>query len=137
MARYHDWPERLYDVIKEANGKKFKWGKHDCALFICNCILAINGDDYAREFREKYKSARGADGALKKIGKVNTLMELCDSKADRVEISHAKRGDIAAFETDSGLALGVVTGDRVTFLSRKSGILSLPLSNCVCAWSVN
>ena len=134
--RYYDWPERLHDVIRAAKKAEFKWGKNDCALFACDCILAMTGIDHAKKFRGKYSTRKGAATALKKIESVDDIAELADKYlGERISLSHAQRGDIVLIAVEDDNALGVIAGNHAVFLAPQ-GILTRLLSKCVCAWKV-
>ncbi len=135
--RYHNWPEKLHEVIKKAKGESFKWGTHDCALFTCDCIEAMTGIDYAKRFRGKYKSEKGSWKALKKIEGVTKLSKLADKLlGDRIELSRASRGDLVILLDEDREVLGVVVGTHAVFLS-PDGIQMRILGECKYAWRVN
>ncbi|MFQ5783616.1 MAG: hypothetical protein ACE5H8_02180 [Alphaproteobacteria bacterium] len=136
MKRRVDWPERLARTVRAAQGRRFAWGGHDCALFVCDCILAMTGCDPAARFRGRYRTARGAARALRRIAGVATL----DALATRllgapVPVATAKRGDIVLLDTDDGPALGVVIGARAAFTSPR-GLAFVPVSAPRRAWRV-
>ena len=134
--RFHDWPERLFGVIKDAQSATFVWGSNDCALFACDCIKAITGVDRAANFRGRYKTRKGALASLKKIEGVETLPQLADKYlGERIALSHARRGDIVLISVDSNNMLGVVAGSGAVFLTLE-GIRVVSLQECICAWTV-
>ena len=47
MERVESWDLKLDDFILSRQNKKFKWGVQDCALFACDCIKEITGQDVA------------------------------------------------------------------------------------------
>ena len=134
--RRHDWPERLHEVITKSKKKTFTWGTNDCALFVCDCVLAMIGIDYAANFRGKYKTKKGALTALARIEDVKTLPELADKYlGERIALVNAQRGDIVLLTADSMEALGVVVGKNAVFLA-PDGIQIMLLEKCTCAWRV-
>ena len=135
--RYHDWPEKLFAVVKTAQRSKFIWGENDCALFACDCAKAMTGVDYAERFRGKYTTRKEAEVALKKIEGVNNLSELADKYlGERISTSVVQRGDVVLLTVDSLQVLGIVTGNGAVFLALSGGIQVVPLKECSCAWSV-
>ena len=135
--RNHNWPEMLHEVIAKAKRKTFVWGTHDCALFVCDCIQAMTGIDYAKKFRGKYRSEKGSWKALKKIESVESLSELADKfLGDRIKLSNAGRGDIVILIEENREVLGVVTGTHAAFLS-PDGVQMRTLTKCKFAWKVN
>ncbi len=134
--RYHDWPERLFEVIRKAQSSDFKWGENDCALFACDCAHAMTGVDHAADFRGKYKTRKGALAALARIEGVKTLPELADKYlGERIALVNAQRGDVVLLAADSVEALGVVAGSYAVFLA-PNGIQTMLLEKCICAWRV-
>ncbi len=135
--RSHDWPEKLHEVIAEAKKKTFEWGNHDCALFVFDCIQAMTEIDYATRFRRKYTNELSSRRALRKIEDVGGLVELFDKfLGERIELSHAKRGDVVILMDGRREVLGIIVGKCVVFLSQK-GIQLRVLSECKFAWGVN
>lgn len=140
--RLDDWQQRLGEVIRAAAGKPFQWGAHDCALFACDAVLAMTGKDPAASFRGKYKTKRGAYGALKRFaggGLKETFAKLADQfgfiQLDNA--AFAKRGDVVLLDTPEGDALAVVdlTGRHCLVVSEK-GLITKPLSDATCAWAI-
>ena len=135
--RYHDWPERLFTVVKKAKQSTFVWGENDCALFACDCVKAMTGIDHASKARGKYKTEKGAWRALAKIEGVKTLPELADKYlGSRIDLVNAKRGDVVSLIVDSAEALGIVVGSCAVFLTI-NGARTVPLHECILAWEVN
>ena len=64
MERVESWDLKLDDFILSRQNKKFKWGVQDCALFACDCIKEITGQDVAYYFRGKYKNKNEAYSML-------------------------------------------------------------------------
>ncbi len=134
--RYHDWPERLFEVVKRAQNSEFKWGKNDCALFACDCAKAMTGVDYAADFRGKYSSRKGAMVALRKIEGVKSISKLASKYlGEEIALTSVQRGDVVLIKVDSSEALGVVVGSYAVFLT-SSGIQTVLLSKCILAWRV-
>lgn len=134
--RYHDWPERLFAVVRKAQGSIFQWGRNDCALFACDCAQAMTGVDRAESFRGKYKTEKGARQALRKIENVKNLPQLADKYlGERIELSHAGRGDVVSLKFGGREVLGVITGDYAVFVAPE-GVETVPVEDCICAWRV-
>ncbi len=135
--RHYDWPERLADYLLQVKGMSFEWGKNDCALFVCNCIELITGEDHASKFRGKYRTEKGALLALKRIGKVPDLPSLATDKlGPPINILMASRGDIVEIVTDLGPTLGVVFNDKIFFVGLQ-GLCYFPVSMASRAWKVD
>lgn len=139
--RFEDWPQRLDDFLRAAQGRLFTWGEHDCALFAADAVLAITGEDHAAAFRGRYSTARGALRALKVYGQ-GTLEATVAARLGPVVINPRglQRGDIAAFgdSGEFGCGLGVVdlSGRHFVALSPVGGPGRMPLASAVCGWRV-
>ena len=147
IERRPDWPECLAETVRAARGRPFQWGRHDCALFACDCIAAMTGVDPAARFRGRYKTARGAVGALKRYGSsaegfgpqaggVRSLEELATRVLGvPIRPEMARRGDIVSFDTALGPVLGVSLGSRAAFTGPE-GLTFVPVSATRQAWRV-
>jgi len=141
MIRFNDWPERLQEVVAEAQDKRFEWGSHDCALFAMNVVFALTGEDLAISFRGKYRTARGAAGQMIRFAG-GGVEEMADKMAEMHDIKEtpvafARRGDVVLIDIESvGPALGIVLGQDATFVSLASGLTRRPLLECRRAWRI-
>jgi len=136
MKRFDDWPDRLAEFMKREQNRPFAWGESDCALFVCDCILALTGEDLAKDFRGRYTTQRGAYRVLKRIGKVSSLEELATKNlGPPIQVSYAQRGDVVSIPTSLGTALGIIVGIGAMFKS-PSGLVMSDRNNCLQAWRV-
>lgn len=115
IKRYHDWRTRLSVYLHEIAHEPFHWGVHDCALFAAGAVEAMTGEDFAAGYRGKYKTLIGGLRKLKQSGFVDHAA-MAASLFDECHPSSAHVGDLAAIETDHGVALGVVQGQRIYVL---------------------
>jgi len=118
--------------IDSATNRPFVWGECDCCLFAAGVVKAMTGKDYASEFRGKYKSARGALGALKRYGK-GDLEKTMDSKLPRT--SSPGRGDVVMTIVNGMQALGICVGRACAFKS-PDGLSFIDTSDITAAWAV-
>ncbi len=129
-----DWPERMNAVIEEARDKPFAWGEHDCCLFAADVVQAITGKDYAKEYRGKYKTMRGAYKLLKK----KPLAKVLDSRFKRTPFPN--RGDVVLIPGSMvgsvQDALGICIGVKVALVSEGGGLDFMPYGGDMKAWSV-
>ncbi|MEJ5079806.1 DUF6950 family protein [Ochrobactrum sp. MYb379] len=115
IKRYHDWRTRLSAYLYEVAHKPFQWGVHDCALFAAGAVEAMTGEDFAADYRGKYKTLIGGLRKLRKSG-FDDHAAMAASLFEECHPSSAHVGDLAAIETDQGIALGVVQGQRIYVL---------------------
>jgi len=115
-----DWVEVMGEQIEAARDKPFKWGEHDCCLFAANVVLAMTGEDYAKPYRGKYKTAKGAFRLLKKRSLADTLTKHLDP------VEHCNRGDVALISGNIvGQVfdiLGICVGMRVALVKEDGGL---------------
>jgi len=136
MMRRHDWQARLDAVLRAAETRPFAWGRHDCALFACDCIAAMTGEDPAARFRGRYRTARGAYGALRRIGGARDPGALATKLLGAaVSPAFARRGDLAEVETDGGPALGIALGSVVALVAFE-GLVRVGVDRARRAWRV-
>ena len=134
--RRADWPERLAEVVKAARGRPFQWGRHDCATFAFDCVLAMTGVDRLADFRGRYRTAKGARRALKRIGGVATVEDLATALTIRpADAQTAQRGDVVLIDGDLGPTLGVCLGVRSAFVG-PDGLAFAPTAVVRRAWRV-
>lgn len=104
--RNNDWLKQLRETIQAASGRPFLWGENDCCLFAADCCVAVCGVDPAEQYRGKYKTERGAKGALKRTH--GSLEGAWDACFKRVDVSLRQRGDVVLFDSEFGRCVGVV-----------------------------
>ena len=138
LQRLPNWPALLAAEIEAARDRPFAWGSHDCALFVCNCILAITGQDFAERFRGQYKTERGAKYQLARRG-YDTFEALARSRfGDPLEtVRLAGRGDPVFVSNDLGFACGVVDLNGREFVAVSTdGLEHFPIDLATLAWRV-
>lgn len=108
--RHPDWENRLGAYLRDCRGVPFAWGRHDCCTFVGGAVLAMTGVDHIAAFRGRYRTARGAVRALRRIGR-GTLARTVTAKAKPVKVSLAQRGDIVLVDDGhGGEAVAIVLG---------------------------
>ena len=146
LQRKPDWPTKLIEELGRAETKRFVWGKNDCCLLLCDCILAMTGVDIAvPEFRGKYKTKKKAYALIKKVGGdrgVEGVAEVIFARygVTEVPVAYAQRGDCVLAEVEipggeQGPALGIVVGRHSAFMSGE-GLIYIPIDQCSRAWRV-
>lgn len=109
LVRLPHWRSALSRCIEEALQRPFEWGRHDCALFAADAVLAMTGVDPAEVWRGRYSTPRGAITVLRRGGHDDHIA-VAAGYLPEVHPSRAAMGDIMEVETPEGAALGVLTG---------------------------
>ena len=130
--------ESLNNYLKSVSDKPFAWGVHDCLTFTNSAYVAMYGEGWAddwlgrymdgtrvlnkRELKAEFRQSvfeRAVDLKLCRVHHVPPLGALVTTK-------EARRWSI-------GVAMGICTGTKAVFLSKKS-LLFLPLEAIKDAW---
>jgi hypothetical protein len=133
--RIEGWESRLVEIIEFARHQPYVLGSHDCFRVACMVVASLTGVDRWPELCG-YKTRRQSKVSIAKHGK--TFEEAGDwfFGADRIDVRHARRGDICALQTPDGEKhLGVCLGAEVALLA-DDGLVYLPTLSCLCAWRV-
>ena len=133
--RVDNWPEILNEHIKLADTEEFKWGQFDCCLFAADFVKEITGTDYAKPFRGKYKTVKGAYSALKKYGR-GKLVDTVSGILPTIPVPLAGRGDVVCTDLGGNDALGICVGEYSIFLTPEGGG-KIKTLDCKMAWRVN
>ncbi len=118
----------------------FVWGVWDCALMAAAHIDALTASELYVEHAGHYDSEAGAAGYLASLGFSGLgalAASVLGSSIDNVRF--AQRGDVVSFDTDLGMALGLVSlcGTRIIGLNpSKPGFIRLPRDLAIDAWRV-
>lgn len=166
--RYVDWYQRFMAAVEQRRRTPFAYGHHDCSLGACDLALAIcDCPDPGDPWRGKYKSERGAIGALRRYLGADRAMRYDDllfaaavKRAAEIGFGrwedpiYAQRGDIVFVRLDSlpsidrvdpkliagdrHFALGTVAlNGREILVPGEAGYVALPQRAATAAWSVN
>ena len=138
LRRHRDWEARLAAAIEASRAKPFAWGDFDCALAMADLVAAMTGVDAGARFRGRYKTARGAAGALRRRGAGTLEATLTALFGDPVPRTFAQRGDVVLVDTEAGPAAGVVALDGASMhvAAPERGQIRLPLRLATMAWRV-
>lgn len=131
--RKEGWEIILSDMITDAMNKPFKWGEHDCALFMGRVVRAISGIDTVSHFEGKYDTEKAAKALLKPYK--GGIIGLLDNHPDleKIDVKMAKRGDIV-FDVNSK-AVGICLGRDSAFIS-PIGMVFLRTLGLNKAWGI-
>jgi hypothetical protein len=142
MTRLPDWEKRLHAALIERMSQPFAWGTHDCALFACDCILAMTGVDAAAWFRGKYRNHNGARRVMRKFTGGYGLESLADQiarqhRVHEVPITKAQRGDLLLLDSRMGPTLAIVSLDGFRACAASpQGLESFPVLQARRAWRI-
>ena len=133
ISRNNTWCEDLHAFLTSRMTAPFSWGKQDCCLFAADAVQVMTGHDYAKAFRGKYRSYRGArkvigahGGDLKTL--LNDVLGAPQSKLN------ARRGDVVAVGNNDNPAAGIVF-DGV-WIAGPEGLINIPMYDILCAWRI-
>jgi hypothetical protein len=115
----------LSEYVEQSFHRPFKWGEHDCTLFVINWIKEATGKDFL-ETLPKWNSEREALGLIKSLG---GLEKACDDRLKRIPVVQAKNGDIGMIDKSLCLFIGpriVATG--------VNGLIYFNRGDAKCAW---
>lgn len=136
MKRRDDWPERLVAVVQQAQARPFRWGEHDCALFVADCVKAMTGVDVAEGLRGSYQDR---PGAIRRLAERFAVLDLrgLGTRLFGAPIAPAlaQRGDVALVMLEGQGSAGVVLGPTVAAPGRR-GLLHVPLERAEIVWGV-
>ena len=132
--RHGDWSTALALYLESCTDKPFKWGEHDCCLFAANAVVAMGGQDYAADFRGKYRTKTGALRALKRYGKGDIASTMTALLGEPCAPLQASRGDFVLLENQGDPALGIVF-NGIWFVGL-NGLVKAQLSDALMFWRV-
>lgn len=145
LRRIEGWERRLADFVSQARSRVFQYGSWDCCLMPCAAVEAMTGVDPAAALRGRYKTERGALGALRRFaggGLTETVEKIAaDLGAVEVALSFARRGDMVLFDDPAlvqrpfDAALGLCLGREVAVMEL-DGLRLWPLARARRAWAV-
>ncbi|MCE9566376.1 MAG: hypothetical protein K8U57_30500 [Planctomycetes bacterium] len=129
--RVEGWELLLAEHVREAYGRRFQWGEHDCVLWAGRWVRLCTGKDLIAEWEGKYKTEAGARRIMKKLGYA-VVADAVDDRLNPIPVALAKRGDILL--GPSG-ALGVCFG-RHGFFPGPDDVTMADTLTCPRAWAV-
>ncbi len=134
--RFVDWEQRLNNVVNEYMLKPFEWGVSDCCMFAADCVAAMTGIDYAKGIRNTYTNIEEARQRINEVYSVTGVDDIPNAVGlQEIGCTKAMRGDIVAYETKYGPALGVCYGRYALFKS-DIGLQSVAMNRVQKSWRV-
>lgn len=133
MKRANDWPTRLAEFLLSKRSEPFQWGKNDCCLFAADAILAMGGNDVAKDVRGRYTTAIGARRIMRNLGAAN-VVELLTQRLGEPD-SKLVRGVIVAVESDGQQVAGVFY--HKPWVLTENGLQSMRIESVIKSWSLS
>lgn len=118
----------LHEYIRANRARRFRYGRHDCALFAAGWVIASGGPDLTLGIT--YASLTDGLAQLRARG-FSDHVAVAAAHLPAVPVLRARAGDLA--EIDG--ALGIVTGETVAVLAR-NGVGVRPLTDARRAFRV-
>lgn len=115
--RLADWDVRLADWAQSALGRRFCWGKTDCALLAFEAFDALTGGDLAGAYRGQYAGSAGARAFMRRWD-IDAARVLRASGCRDVHPAFAQRGDIILANDGQWLCAHVCLGARLLMAPR-------------------
>jgi hypothetical protein len=133
--------ERLNEYLKSVRHLPFQWGVHDCLTFSNAAFKSIHGygwaDDWLGRYMKDGKPLRRLE-TIKEFGfrefddAIDERLERCKGVPPLGAIVTTKQSE----QWLTGVALGICTGTRAVFISRKN-MLSFSLDAIDKSWVKN
>ena len=140
--RKQGWEARLISYIEKTSNKKFKWGKCDCLIVVCNAAKIVCDVDPMSKakpgdpdtIRGAYATREEAYALIKKHRR--SLPNIMDIHFKRINPYFAQRGDIVMKKLENGKTFGLVYGGKALFKLENEGYLVVDISQKMLAWRV-
>jgi cell wall-associated NlpC family hydrolase len=137
LTRRADWPERLAEVVAQANDRPYVLGEWDCFRFSCAVIDAMTGHDYWPQFGG-YKTKRQALATIARIAPTLGEAVTKGMELEQRPPLMAQRGDLMLYCDSVGEHhLGVALGATVAVLG-PDGLQHVPLTDAgvLACWRI-
>jgi hypothetical protein len=99
----------LIAYAAEAGSRRFRPGRHDCALFAAGWVKTATGQDLARGWRSRYRSLKRGQRLLEEAGFANHVA-LAAAHLPEIAPAFAQPGDLAVLADN---AFGIVAGEMI------------------------
>jgi hypothetical protein len=109
--RRADWPERLAETIKDAQGFD---ENYYCLTFAADCVQAMTGIDYLEDYRGL--TIDEAREKFKETEHHSFYHYLVSTFGQPVPLSKAQRGDLVV-QIEPELCVGICMGQNTAFVS--------------------
>ena len=133
MARVEGWERLLWEAVEDARATPFAWGTHDCATWAFDVRQLLTGEDAAKAWRGRYRTAKGAARVLRQVLKADSHASAASEILGPPLATPlmAQRGDIVLRSE----AFGVCVGTECAYLAPE-GLTFRPITETDLAWRV-
>ena len=121
----------LIAYAAEAGSRRFRPGRHDCALFAAGWVKLATGQDLARGWRSTYRSLKRGQRLLREAGFADHVA-LAAAHLPEIAPAFAQPGDLAVLEDN---AFGLNAGEMIYCL-RPNGLGLVPRGQMRRAFAV-
>lgn len=134
--RRADWRERFRDAIDTASLVSFRYGQHDCCLFVAYVLDQMCDTNYVKQVKDAYGyvDELSAIDVLTSNGGLHKLV--CDWLGPPVPRAQARSGDVVLLRLGDQVALGIVE-NHCALAAAKTGVESVPMKHVVAAWRID
>ena len=133
--RVAGWEANLIETIEIYRHEPFAWATNDCFTFAVRCEEAVCGKTRFPElYKAKYTNQFGSMRAFMREGYYG-MIDCMDQRLDEIDMRVARRGDWSVVGTPDGLAVGVLTGEKIA-VTGEQGLLFFDYSQGVKAWRI-
>lgn len=136
--RKSDWPTQLTNYIESKKEVKFRWGKHDCAMFAFGAIDAMTETRFIEHLSKRWHSKKSADAFIKKVKGVEHLLARIAKvyKWKRQAANVAQRGDMMVYRINGEITLAVCVGASSVAPGKKKGVTLIPAVQAIYSYKV-
>tara|TARA_Y100000114_G_C11732548_1_gene314398 strand:+ start:760 stop:1215 length:456 start_codon:yes stop_codon:yes gene_type:complete len=133
--RVAGWEANLIKTIEIYRHEPFAWATNDCFTFAVRCEEAVCGKTRFPElYKAEYINQFGSMRAFMREGYYG-MIDCMDQRLDEIDMRVARRGDWSVVGTPDGLAVGVLTGDKIA-VTGEQGLLFFDYAQGVKAWRI-
>lgn len=125
----------LESYVGAGRGRRFRFGRHDCALWTAGWVKAATGRDLRRELGIGRYEGRHQGAALLAAAGYGSLAEACRALLPEVAVLRARPGDLALLPVAGEGAMGIVAGEHV-YVLRPEGLGVIALTAAEAAFRV-
>jgi len=134
-SRIAGWEANLIETIETYRHEPFAWSKNDCFTFAVRCEEAVCGRTRFPElYKAEYKNRFGSMRAFMREGYYG-MIDCMDQRLDEIDMRVARRGDWSVVGTPDGLAVGVLTGDKIAVTGEK-GLVFFDYAEGLKTWRI-